>query len=99
MELRAIVILNSVVPVPPAKLAYIVHAILEVRSANSRASFYASPANSAAILCLCLETLAELPVDEWLPDINLGEWVTRLINGWGWSTSALGGLVKLLQAK
>lgn len=57
-------------------------------------------ANSSWVLGSCFQALASRNPSEWKGTITaeLGEWTTKVVRNWGWSSVALSGLVAVLKA-
>ncbi|TFY61376.1 hypothetical protein EVJ58_g4545 [Rhodofomes roseus] len=79
-------------------LVRIVDTCLGQMDTDLRTEHAESYVNSAWVIGTCLECLATRPAEEWSKTVNVLAWARAIVERWGWSSTALGGLVSLVQA-
>ncbi|KZT64878.1 hypothetical protein DAEQUDRAFT_769307 [Daedalea quercina L-15889] len=96
--LHGVVALSNHLPTIVPLLVSIVDSCLERANLDPCTEYADSYVNSAWVIGACLDCLATRPVKEWSQLVDVSAWARTIVERWGWSSFALGGLVSAVHA-
>ncbi|OCH91059.1 hypothetical protein OBBRIDRAFT_887230 [Obba rivulosa] len=95
--LHDVLALSALLPSISPLLIKVIDATLAIQ--EPRDNYETSYANAAWVIGSCLECLSNRDVSEWAETCDVMSWTRKIMENWSWSSSVLGGLISMLQAR